>query len=90
MRLIGQFEAFPRGYLPDFAAHRATGIPFFDCTGYIATIGSFTDRALLFLRPRRFGKTFTLSMLQFFHGLEYAKDYPKLFNVSTRCSFFCF
>ena len=87
MRLDGQLEAFPRGYPPNFVAHRAPGISYFDRTGYIATIGSFPNRALLFLRPRRFGKTFTL---QRFHGLEYTKDYPTLFNVSTRCSFFCF
>ena len=90
MKLDGQLVEFPKGYPPNFLAHRTPGVPIFDRTRYIATIESYTNRALLFLRPRRFGKTFTLSMLQCFHGLEYKKDFPMLFNVSARCSFFCF
>jgi len=86
MKINGDFIKFPDGYFPTFLNHRDPGIPYFDRTGYITAIESFGSRALLFLRPRRFGKTYTLSMLQCFHGLEYKTDYAKLFEVSTRVS----
>ncbi|KAF8539121.1 hypothetical protein BDD12DRAFT_114386 [Trichophaea hybrida] len=84
MKINGDLIKFPDGDAPAFINHRAPGIPFFDRTGYITAIESYPNRALLFLRPRRFGKTYTLSMLECFHGLEYKKDYAKLFEVSSR------
>jgi len=43
-----------------------------DKTGYIAELldGNAIDDAKLFLRPRRFGKTLTLSMLQYFFDMQ--------------------
>ncbi|KAF8541779.1 hypothetical protein BDD12DRAFT_828009 [Trichophaea hybrida] len=80
MKINGDLIAFPDGAAPTFINHLDPGIPFFDRTGYITAIESFPSRALLFLRPPRFGKSYTLSMLQCFHGLEYKKDYAKLFE----------
>ena len=62
MKLDGQFAAVPHGFPPNLLALRTPGVPIFDRTRYIATIESYTNRALLFLRPRRYGKTFTVSM----------------------------
>ncbi|KAF8532779.1 AAA-ATPase-like domain-containing protein, partial [Trichophaea hybrida] len=52
---------------------------YFDRTRYITTIDSCDD-VLLFLRPRRFGKSITLSMLHYFHGVEHKKHYAKAFK----------
>jgi len=40
-------------------------------------------RALIFLRPRRFGKTNILSMLEFFHGVQHTASYDTLFDART-------
>ena len=37
----------------------------------------------LLLRPRRFGKSLTLSMLEYFHGVEHKIDYANAFKVCT-------
>jgi hypothetical protein len=37
---------------------------------------------VLLCRPRRFGKTLTLSMLQYFHGVDFRDRYAILFKVS--------
>ena len=51
-------------------------------TGYILKLQSFLDLVLLFLRPRRFGKSLTLSMLTYFHGVEHKTVYDTLFKVN--------
>jgi hypothetical protein len=32
-------------------------------------------------RPRRFGKSFTITMLKHFHGLEFRAEHDELFKV---------
>ncbi|KAF9160312.1 hypothetical protein DFQ26_005673 [Actinomortierella ambigua] len=41
---------------------------------------SFGERALVFLRPRRSGKSLALSILAHFHGREHLPDYKSLFE----------
>ncbi|KAF8540982.1 hypothetical protein BDD12DRAFT_830739, partial [Trichophaea hybrida] len=60
----------PRRQSLTFLELRTKGVAYFDRTRYITTIDS-CDEALLFLRPRRFGKSLTLSMLHYFHGVEH-------------------
>jgi len=55
---------------------------YIDKTRFIDPLSEFT--ATLLCRPRRFGKTLTVSMLQHFHGVEYLDDYHKLFEVCGR------
>lgn len=53
---------------------------FVDRTPYIAQLEQLAERYLFFLRPRRFGKTLFVSMLQCYYGLEYAARFTELFG----------
>ncbi|RPB01509.1 hypothetical protein L873DRAFT_1803211, partial [Choiromyces venosus 120613-1] len=53
---------------------------YFDRTRYVSVLDSIDARAILFLRPRRFGKSLTLSMLQHFHGIQHRDQYDELFQ----------
>ncbi|KAG0136191.1 hypothetical protein HOY82DRAFT_625832 [Tuber indicum] len=59
-----------RGKYSNFARLRATGgYAYFDRTKYITLLDSPANDIILFLRPRRFGKSLTLSMLDHFHSV---------------------
>ena len=53
---------------------------FVDKTGFIADFMDNRAKVTLFTRPRRFGKTLTLSMLLYFFSLENAAENRKLFS----------
>ena len=58
------------------------GHAYFDRTGYISAIELFAERRpVLFLRPRRFGKSLTVSMLEHFHDLQYANVHESFYKV---------
>jgi hypothetical protein len=80
----GEFKGFPQHDHADFLCLRTTsGIGYFDRTGYISKLENLLNRVLLFLRPRRFGKSLTLSMLIYFHGVEHKEHYNRLFKVNS-------
>lgn len=51
-----------------------------DRTPFIAKLEQLPERYLFFLRPRRFGKSLFISMLQCYYGLEYADMFETLFG----------
>jgi Predicted AAA-ATPase len=51
-----------------------------DRTHFIQTLESIGPTYLLYLRPRRFGKTLLLSTLHYYYGLQYKKDFEWLFK----------
>ncbi|KAF9157955.1 hypothetical protein BGX21_003884, partial [Mortierella sp. AD011] len=53
---------------------------FFDKTVFISALESFDGSVLVFLRPRRSGKSLGLSTLAHFHGREHLPDYKALFE----------
>lgn len=53
---------------------------FVDRTPFIAQLEQLSERYLFFLRPRRFGKSVFISMLQCYYGLEYADHFADLFG----------
>ena len=53
---------------------------FVDRTPYIAQLEQLPERYLFFLRPRRFGKSLFVSMLQCYYGQEYAEAFTELFG----------
>ena len=55
----------------DFAVFRDEGIYYADKTQFLKPLFSGTGSRLLLLRPRRFGKTLTLSTLRHFLGMDY-------------------
>lgn len=56
------------------------GLAYFDKTSYIAAIAEAAPDVQLLCRPRRFGKSLTISMLQSFHGVEFRNRYDELFK----------
>jgi len=56
------------------------GQAYFDRTRYISVLETF-NKPILFFRPRRFGKSLTISMLDHFHGLQYAREHQSFYKV---------
>ena len=56
------------------------GYYFVDRTPFIAQLEQMNEPYLFFLRPRRFGKSLFVSMLQCYYGLEYAEHFANLFG----------
>ncbi|KAF8984472.1 hypothetical protein BGZ46_007936 [Entomortierella lignicola] len=76
-----KFKWFPLNDIRDFESIRANPqYVYFDRTGYISKLESFPGNVLLFLRPRRFGKSLFLSTLAHFHGVQHKHNYKALFQ----------
>jgi len=85
------FKGFPLNdkHSFDFEAIRTNPqYAYFDRTGYISVLESFLESVLLFLRPRRFGKSLFLSTLAHFHGVEHKQNYKELFQVCPLHSYY--
>ncbi len=53
---------------------------FVDRTAFIAQLEQMNEPYLFYLRPRRFGKTLFVSMLQTYYGQEYAAQFADIFG----------
>jgi hypothetical protein len=51
-----------------------------DRTTYIKTLEDWDSTYLMYLRPRRFGKSLLLSTLQYYYGLQFQAEFDKLFG----------
>jgi Predicted AAA-ATPase/PD-(D/E)XK nuclease superfamily len=51
-----------------------------DRTSYIPTLENWGAKRLVYLRPRRFGKSLLVSTLQHYYGLQYKTDFEALFG----------
>ncbi|KAG0023833.1 hypothetical protein BGZ81_007912 [Podila clonocystis] len=75
------FKKFPVHGICNFKELReCADFCLFDKTAFIMAIESFRECALIFLRPRRSGKSLALSTLAHFHGREHLPDYKPLFE----------
>lgn len=63
----------------DFAQLMASGCFYMDKTGFIREWWENQDAVTLIARPRRFGKTLNMSMLERFFSVEY-KGQGKIFE----------
>ena len=75
----GELEGFASG-ISDFRSIRMPGLAYFDKTEYIPVLENVNTVQLL-CRPRRFGKSLTVSMLRYFHGVQFRRRYDELFKV---------
>jgi hypothetical protein len=75
----GELEGFPLG-ISDFSEIRGPGLAYFDKTKYITEL-HMTSGVRLLCRPRRFGKSLTVTMLRYFHGVQFREQYDKLFKA---------
>ena len=51
-----------------------------DRTSYIQTLEDWDSTYLLYLRPRRFGKSLLLSTLRYYYSLQYQNEFNTLFG----------
>jgi hypothetical protein len=73
MAIIGYGEA-------DFHSMVTKGHHFVDRTSFIATQESLGSRNLLFARPRRFGKSLWISVLQHYYDVRFKDEFNFLFG----------
>jgi hypothetical protein len=64
---------------PDFAAVCKPGVFHVDRTNYIPLL-EHSGEILTFLRPRRFGKTLIVSMLDYYYNILYKDQFQRLFG----------
>ena len=69
---------FPYG-IADFYAIRRDGMVYVDRTSYLRDVERL-GRILVFLRPRRFGKSLWLQTLATYYDLRYAGDFDQIFG----------
>jgi hypothetical protein len=77
--VIEKIARFPQGAY-NFEHLRQQGFCFFDKTRYIPLLSDTSSPVKLFCRPRRFGKSLTLSMMETFHGVQFKGEYNQLFK----------
>lgn len=58
----------------------ATECYYVDRTMYIETLERQANPYLFFLRPRKFGKSLFVSMLEYYYGLQYKQDFEHIFG----------
>jgi hypothetical protein len=51
-----------------------------DRTHYIPVLENFGPKYLIYLRPRRFGKSLLLSTLYYYYGLQFKNDFDRLYG----------
>lgn len=66
--------------ISDFKSLRNQGYLYIDKTAYIETLESYSAKYLFFIRPRRFGKSLFLSMLEHYYGVEHHDQFASLFG----------
>ena len=79
LTISGELENFPLS-ISDFSQIREPGFAYFDKTSHIARLEK-ESAVKLVCRPSRFGKSLTITMLRYFHGVQYREEYDKLFKV---------
>ncbi len=64
----------------DFKTLRADESLYIDRTAFIRTMENQSNRNLIFVRPRRFGKSLWLSILHYYYGAEHKDKFETLFG----------
>ncbi len=56
------------------------GYHYVDKTNYIEKLENLPDKYIFYLRPRKFGKSLFVSLLQYYYGLEHKDKFKELFG----------
>jgi hypothetical protein len=64
----------------DFAAMMRDKCFYIDRTSFIEQLEKYAPVYAMFLRPRRFGKSLFISILEHYYDIQKASDFPKLFG----------
>jgi hypothetical protein len=66
--------------ISNFAVMREAGYHFVDRTGFLRALEALPTRYHFFLRPRRFGKSLWLSIMEHYHDQRWASRFQDLFG----------
>jgi len=66
--------------ISDFKLLKTENYFFIDKTDYIPKIENHTSRYLMFLRPRRFGKSLLIAMLEAYYDIYYKDEFEAIFK----------
>lgn len=64
----------------NFKSVATGGYYYVDRTSYIEQLEQFGDKIILFIRPRRFGKSLFVSMLNYYYGWEHKDNFEEIFG----------
>ena len=76
---LKQTKGLPNG-ISDFKVLREKNYYYVDKTAFIEELQQEIGKTILFTRPRRFGKTLNMSMLQYFWDIQNTEENRKLFQ----------
>ena len=74
-----QRKKIPYG-LSDYKLIKSENYYFVDRTKYIQKLEDLNERYIMFLRPRRFGKSLFLAVLEGYYDTYYKKDFDLMFG----------
>ena len=64
----------------NFEALVSQGYYFVDRSSYLERLEHLPEKNLFFLRPRRFGKSLWISVMQYYYGIEHKDKFEQLFG----------
>lgn len=77
---MGRRSRLPKG-ISDYRIVVEEGCIYIDKTKYIEKLENI-DFFVFFLRPRRFGKSLFISVLEYYYGINYADEFERLFGTT--------
>lgn len=66
--------------VPNFKSISEEGYVFVDKTLFVEKLESLGEKYLFFLRPRKFGKSLFISLLEHYYDTRYSEDFERLFG----------
>ncbi|MBE2280170.1 MAG: AAA family ATPase, partial [Ignavibacteriaceae bacterium] len=64
----------------NFEAIKADNYFYVDKTKYLEVLEGFNEKYLFFLRPRKFGKSLFISLLEYYYGVDHKDKFDDLFS----------
>ncbi|MBC8236271.1 AAA family ATPase [bacterium] len=66
--------------IPNFRSVSEEGYVFVDKTSFVKKLESLGEKYIFFLRPRKFGKSLFVSMLEHYYDIKHGEKFDKLFG----------
>jgi len=66
--------------IPNFKSVSEEGYIFIDKTPFVENLESLGEKYIFFLRPRKFGKSLFVSMLEHYYDIRYSEEFERLFG----------
>ncbi|MBE2279133.1 MAG: AAA family ATPase, partial [Ignavibacteriaceae bacterium] len=66
--------------ISNFEAIKEDNYYYVDKTKYLELLEGLNEKYLFFLRPRKFGKSLFISLLEYYYGINHKDKFEKLFG----------